>query len=161
MEYNHVRPYVYSHSNPLTNYGHNNQSVGHQWGGNFKEFIAIVRYHKGRYFADAKLTYGTRGLDFDTLEDGFNYGGNIYKSYDEKRPYDSGVEVGQGNKTTIVIADFQAGFLVNPASNLKLFGSFIYRNFDPTKETLATFKETTSWFSLGIRADLFNWYFDY
>ena len=161
LEYNHVRPYVYSHSNPLTNYGHSNQSMGHQWGGNFKEFVAIARYYKGRYFADAKFTYGTRGLDFDTLEDGFNYGGNIYKSYDEKRLYDSGVEVGQGNKTTIVIADFQAGYLVNPASNLKLFGSFIYRNFDPTKETLATFKETTSWFSLGIRADLFNWYFDY
>lgn len=161
LEYNHVRPYVYSHSNPLTNYGHNNQSVGHQWGGNFKEFIAIARYHKGRYFADAKLTYGTRGLDFDTLEDSFNYGGNIYKPYEDKRPYDLGVKVGQGNSTTIVIADFQAGYLVNPASNLKLFGSFIYRNFDPTKETLATFKETTSWLSLGIRADLFNWYFDY
>jgi hypothetical protein len=161
LEYNHVRPYVYSHSNPLTNYGHNNQSVGHQWGGNFKEFIAIARYHKGRYFADAKLTYGTRGLDFDTLEDSFNYGGNIYKPYEDKRPYDLGVKVGQGNSTTIVIADFQAGYLVNPASNLKLFGSFIYRNFDPTKETLATFKETTSWFSIGIRADLFNWYFDY
>jgi hypothetical protein len=50
-----VRPYVYSHSVPITNYGHNNQSIGHQWGGNFKEFIAIARYHKGRYFADAKL----------------------------------------------------------------------------------------------------------
>jgi hypothetical protein len=41
-----VRPYVYSHSVPITNYGHNNQSIGHQWGGNFKEFIAIARYHK-------------------------------------------------------------------------------------------------------------------
>jgi hypothetical protein len=51
---------------PITNYGHNNQSIGHQWGGNFKEFIAIARYHK-RYFADAKITAGTRGLDFDTL----------------------------------------------------------------------------------------------
>jgi hypothetical protein len=55
LEYNHVRPYVYSHSVPITNYGHNNQSIGHQWGGNFKEFIAIARYHKGRYFADAKI----------------------------------------------------------------------------------------------------------
>jgi hypothetical protein len=27
-------------------------------GGNFKEFIAIARYHKGRYFADAKITAG-------------------------------------------------------------------------------------------------------
>jgi hypothetical protein len=67
LEYNHVRPYVYSHSVPITNYGHNNQSIGHQWGGNFKEFIAIARYHKGRYFADAKLLQ-VLGLDFDTVD---------------------------------------------------------------------------------------------
>jgi hypothetical protein len=161
LEYNHVRPYVYSHSNPITNYAHNNQSVGHQWGGNFKEFIAIARYHKGRYFADAKVTVGTRGLDFDTTEDGFNYGGNIYKDYDEKRPFDSGVKVGQGNETAIFIADIQGGYLVNPATNLKIFGSYIYRSFDPTKNTATTFNESTNWFTLGLRADVFNWYFDY
>jgi len=69
--------------------------------------------------------------------------------------------VGQGNKTTIMIADVQAGYLVNPATNLKLFGSLIYRNFDPTQETLSTFKESTTWVSLGLRCDIFNWYFDY
>ncbi len=161
LEYNHVRPYVYSHSMPITNYGHNNQSLGHQWGGNFRELIGIARYHKGRYFADAKITMGTRGLDFDTTEDSFNYGGNIYKDYDEQRPFDSGVKVGQGNKTAIFIADMQAGYLVNPSTNLKLFGSFIHRNFNPSKNTLETFKESTSWLSLGLRADVFNWYFDY
>lgn len=161
LEYNHVRPYVYSHSNPITNYGHNNQSVGHQWGGNFKEFLLIARYHKDRYFADAKITMGTRGLDFDTTEDSFNYGGNIYKDYDEKRALNSGVKVGQGNKTAVFITDIQAGYLINPATNLKLFGSYIYRSFDPTKNTATTFNESTNWFTLGIRSDVFNWYFDY
>jgi hypothetical protein len=161
LEYNHVRPYVYSHSNPITNYGHNNQSMGHQWGGNIREFLAIARYHQGRYFADAKITIGTRGLDFDTTEDSFNYGGNIYKDYDEKRPYDSGVKVGQGNKTAVFIADVQAGFLVNPATNLKFFASYIYRSFDPSQNTVATFNQSTNWFTLGLRADVFNWYFDY
>ena len=161
LEYNHVRPYVYSHSMAITNYGHNNQSMGHQWGGNFKELIAIARYHKGRYFADAKVTVGTRGLDFDTAADSFNYGGNIYKDYDKKRPFDSGVKVGQGNKTAVFIADLQGGYLVNPATNLKFFGSYIFRSFDPTKNTLTTFNESTNWFSLGLRADIFNWYFDY
>lgn len=160
LEYNHVRPYVYAHSDPLTNYGHNNQSMGHQWGGNFQEFIAIARYFKGRWFADAKLTYGKRGLDFDN--DGIlnNYGSNIYKDYDN-RPFDKGVTVGQGNKTTIMIADLQAGYLINPATNLKLFGSLIYRNFDPTMNNAIDFKENTTWFSVGIRADISNWYFDY
>jgi hypothetical protein len=161
VEWNSVRPYVYSHSAVITNYGHNNQSVGHQWGGNFKELIAIARYHKGRWLADAKLTVGTRGLDFDTAEDSYNYGGNIYKSYDVKRPYDTGVKIGQGNKTSIFIADLQGGYLINPMTNLKLFGSLIYRNFDPTQETATTFKQSTTWFSVGLRSDIFNWYFDY
>lgn len=161
VEYNRVRPYVYSHSAIITNYGHNNQSVGHQWGGNFKELIAIARYHKGRWLADAKLTVGTRGLDFDTATDSYNYGGNIYKSYDVKRPYDTGVKIGQGNKTNVFIADVQGGYLINPMTNLKLFGSLIYRNFDPTQETATTFKQSTTWFSIGLRSDIFNWYFDY
>jgi len=161
LEYNHVRPYVYSHSAVITNYGHNNQSIGHQWGGNFEEFVAIGRYHKGRYYADAKFTVGKRGLDFDTAEDSYNYGGNIYKSYDVDRPYDKGVKVGQGNKTNVFIADIQGGYVVNPMTNLKFFGSFLYRNFDPTQETATTFKQSTTWFTIGLRSDIFNWYFDY
>ena len=161
VEYNHVRPYVYSHSDPITNYGHNNQSLGHQWGGNFKEFIAIARYHHGRYFADAKVTVGERGLDFNNATDNFNYGSNIYLSYNDNRPYDTGVNIGQGNKTSIFITDLQAGYLINPATNMKLYGSFIYRNFNPTTETATAIKESTTWFSVGLRCDIFNWYFDY
>lgn len=161
LEYNHVRPYVYSHSTPITNYGHNNQSIGHQWGGNFKELIAIARYHRGRYFADAKVTLGTRGLDFDSSEDSFNYGGNIYKQYDENRPFDSDVKVGQGNKTAVFIADLQGGYLVNSATNLKLFASYIYRSFDPMENTPDTFNKSTNWFTIGLKSDIFNWYFDY
>jgi hypothetical protein len=161
LEYNHVRPYVYSHSDPLTNYGHANQSMGHQWGGNFEELLAIARYHKGRLFADAKITYGVRGFDFASSGAKSNYGGAIYRDYDIERSADTGVKVGQGNKTNVVITDLQAGYLVNPMTNLKFFGSFIYRSFDPNQNTATTFKESTTWFSLGIRSDVFNWYFDY
>lgn len=161
LEYNNIRPYVYSHSDPLTNYGHNNQSMGHAWGGNTRELIAAARYHKGRYFADAKLTYGIRGLDFNTATDSLNYGGNIYRDYDENRAFDKNVKIGQGNKTTIVIADLQAGYLVNPATNLKVFANYMYRSFDPKTETDFVKQTTTSWFTVGIRTDIFNFYFDY
>lgn len=161
LEYNHIRPYVYSHSDPLTNYAHTNQSMGHQWGGNAKELLAIARYHKGRIFGDAKITYGVRGLDFASSGAKSNYGGNIYRDYDLDRYADTGVKVGQGNETNIFIADLQAGYLINPMTNLKLFGSFIYRNFDPMKDTATAVKENTAWFSIGLRSDVFNWYFDY
>lgn len=160
-EYNHVRPYVYAHSEALTNYGHNNQSLGHQWGGNFKEFVGIARYNYKRYFADAKITFGRRGLDFTDSGANSNFGANIYRDYEEERYADTGVVIGQGNRTTIFIADMQAGYLINPATNLKLFGSLIYRNFNPTTDNLTDFKESTTWFSVGVRCDIFNWYFDY
>ena len=160
-EYNIVRPYVYSHSEAITNYGHNNQSLGHQWGGNFKELVAIARYHNGRYYADAKLIIGTRGLDFNNATDTYNYGSDIYRSYNESRPYETGVVVGQGNKTNVFMADLQAGYLINPATNMKLFGSLLYRNFSPATETATAIKESTTWLSVGLRCDVFNWYFDY
>ena len=161
VEYNQIRPYVYSHSNPLTNYAHNNQSMGHNWGANFRELIGVARYFKGRYFGEAKLIYGQRGFDFNSSTDTFNYGGNIYLDYDDNRPYDTGVSIAQGNKTSVMIADLQLGYIVNPSANLKVFGNFMYRNFDPTAETVSTLKSNTTWFSIGLRTDLFNWYFDY
>jgi len=161
VEYNHVRPYTYSHLDALTNYGHNNQSMGHPWGGNFKELVFITRYNKGRYFADFKFTYGLRGLDFNTTTDPANYGSNIYLSYDSNRPFDTGVKVGQGNTTTLYMTDLQLGYLVNPNTNMKLFGSIIYRSSNPFEENALYLKESTTWFSLGLRCDVFNWYFDY
>jgi len=160
-ECNIVRPYVYSHSNPLTNYGHNNQSMGHQWGGNFREVVFMARYFKGRYFADAKVNLGVRGLDYNTASNNFNYGSNIYLDYDDNRPFNTGVSVGQGNKTNILMGDLQVGYVINPSTNLKVFANVIYRNFDPAATTPTTFSENTTWFSIGLRTDLFNWYFDY
>jgi len=161
VEYNHVRPYVYAHSEAITNYGHNNQSLGHQWGGNFQEFLVIGRYNKGRLYADAKFTVGVRGLDFNPSENTGNYGSNIYLSYEQNRPLNEGVTIGQGNKTHVMIADIQAGYLVNPSTNLRLFANFIYRNFDPMADTAAFSKDSTAWFTIGLRSDVFNWYFDY
>lgn len=160
-EYNAVKPYVYSHSEVLTNYGHNNQSMGHNWGANLNELVGILRYYKGRFFGEAKINLGVRGLDFDTSTDSKNYGSNIYKDYDLNRPFDKGVSIGQGNKTNVIIGDLNIGYLVNPNANLKLFANFIYRSFSPKVDTLTNFKENTTWFSIGLRSDVFNWYFDY
>lgn len=159
-EYNRVRPYTYSHNTITLNYGHNNQSMAHLWGANFSEAILIARYHYKRWFADAKLIYGTRGLDFNTETDSFSYGGDIFTS-ENQRPFDTGVTVGQGNETNVLHAELQGGYLVNPATNMKLFAYVSYRDFDPNATTATTFKSNTVWFSLGLRTDLFNWYFDF
>jgi len=159
VEYNQVRPYTYSHNTVVLNYGHNNQPMAHLWGANFRELILIGRYDYRRWFADAKFIFGTRGLDFNTAEDSFSYGGDIYENYNN-RPFDTGVKIGQGNKTKTFLAELQGGYVVNPVSHLKLFTNVSFRNFNPEAETPTAFKSNTVWFTLGVRTDLFNWYID-
>jgi len=160
MEYNRVRPYTYSHNTIVLNYAHDNQSMAHLWGSNFSETILIGRYHYNRWFADAKIVFGKKGFDFNNDVDDFSYGGDIYRNYNE-RPFESGVTVGQGNTTNIFHFEIQSGYVLNPTTNLKLFAYVSYRDFNPDADTAASFKNSTLWFSLGLRTDLFNWYFDF
>lgn len=160
LEYNQVRPYTYSHNTIVNNYAHSNQPMAHLWGANFREFILIGHYHYQRWFADAKFIFGTRGFDFNDGTDNYSYGGDIYRNYNE-RPYDTNVRIGQGNTTTTFHADVQGGYIINPVSHLKIFTNISYRNFNPEANTATHFKNSTVWFNLGLKTDLFNWYFDY
>ena len=160
IEYNRVRPYTYSHNTIVLNYAHDNQSMAHLWGANFSETILIGRYHYNRWFADAKIVFGNKGFDFNDEFDDYSYGGDIYRNYNE-RPFDTDVRVGQGNTTNIFHFELQSGYVLNPTTNLKLFTYVSYRDFNPDADTAASFKNSTLWFSLGLRTDLFNWYFDF
>ncbi|MDT0648787.1 energy transducer TonB [Autumnicola edwardsiae] len=160
-EYNQVRPYTYSHNSEVVlNYGHNNQSMAHLWGANFREIIAIARYKNERLYGHAKLIYGKRGFDFNNGINNASYGGDIYRNYNE-RPFDDGVEIGQGNTTTSFFTEVEGGYIINPATNLKLYGKFIYRNFDTQVKTPAYSDNSTTWINFGLRTDIFNWYYDY
>ncbi|MEP5256385.1 MAG: energy transducer TonB [Winogradskyella arenosi] len=159
-EYNRVRPYVYSHNTQVLNYANFNQPMAHLWGANFKELVLIGRYHYKRWFGDAKFIIGQRGLDFNTDEDNFSYGGDIYRDYNDRNA-DTGIVVGQGNTTNSFMTEIQAGYVLNPATNLKLFTNIIYRDYNPDVTTASTQSSNTLWFSLGVRTDLFNWYNDF
>ena len=158
-EYNQVRPYTYSHNTITLNYAHNNQPMAHLWGANFRELVLIGRYQKDRWFGEAKMIAGIRGFDVNDGTDNFSYGGDIYRNYND-RPFDTGVSIGQGIKTTTLNASAQLGYLVNPASNLKAFVNLSYRNYNPEAETPSVLNNSTVWINFGVRTDLFNWYFD-
>jgi len=159
-EYNRVRPFTYSHNTVVLNYGHNNQSMAHTLGANFSEFIAIARYDYGRIFADAKFIFAKRGFEFNTPEDSFFYGGSIYGTEDD-RERDNGYELAGGNTAQFFHMELQGGYIINPATNLKVYGSLIYRDLNPKQDTPTVFKSQTTWVNFGIRTDLFNWYNDF
>ncbi|MGB8373881.1 MAG: gliding motility protein RemB, partial [Salegentibacter sp.] len=159
-EYNQVRPYTYSHNTGVLNYGHNNQSMAHLWGANFREVVGIARYKQGRVYGNLKLIYGKRGFDFNDGKDDAAYGGDIYRS-ERERPLETGVEIGQGNTAISFFSEVETGYIINPATNLKIYASFIYRNFKPDVNTAAQFDNSTAWVNFGLRTDIFNWYYDY
>jgi hypothetical protein len=159
-EYNQVRPYTYSHNSIVLNYAHNNQSMAHLWGANFRELVLIGRYNYKRWLGEAKFVAGKRGFDFNTAADSASYGGDIFGDEDT-RPFDTGVAIGQGNTVNSIYASGQVSYLVNPTTNLKLFANTTYRNFNPDVNTAQQFKNSTLWFNIGLRTDLFNWYTDF
>jgi hypothetical protein len=158
LETNYARPYTFSHKSRVLNYGNYSQPIGHSWGANFSEAIGIVRYKKERWSFGGKLILGVKGFDFEDEE--VSYGGNIYQSY-EDRYRDIGNQLAQGNTAVILVADAQGNYLLNPLNSLSIFACFTYRKFY-LKSSRVPFPEgDTAWFSAGIRADLFNWYFDF
>lgn len=157
-EFNWARPYTFSHGEVELNSGHYNQSITHLWGANFYEVIGIARYSKNRWFGSVKLVAGNKGFDFNGTD--VSYGGDIWRSYNE-RLSDEGNEVGQGNSTNIFIADLQAGYVVNPATNLQLFGGLTLRNFSPDQSSIKVTQDNTTWFTIGLKSNLFNWYHDF
>ncbi len=158
-EFNLARPYTFSHFDDSTlNYAHFNQPIGHLWGSNFWELVGIAQYRKDRWFGNAKLVVGKKGFDFENNPTSF--GGDIYAS-NNNRTGDTGVELLQGNETNILIGDLQAGYIVNPSTNLRFFAGVTLRNFDPATQSTNFREENTTWFTVGLKTDLFNWYFDF
>lgn len=158
-EYNRVRPFAYSHNTIILNYGHNNQPLAHTLGANFSELIAIARYRKDRWYGDAKVIVAKRGLELNEDNIPF-YGGNIYGTEDN-RLSDDGNDLGQGNSTNFFHTELEGGYLINPTTNLKVYASVIYRDFNPEINNALNSSASTVWLNFGLRTDLFNWYYDY
>ncbi|MFC2127676.1 gliding motility protein RemB [Bacteroidota bacterium] len=159
-EYNWVRPYTFSHKTPIYNYGHYGESLAHSWGANFKETILIARYKKDRLAANLKIVLGEKGYDPDPLDTSVSYGGDIYKPY-TNRIQDYNNEVGQGEKANVLNTDLQVSYLINPRTDLKLFTGIVYRKFTPENTGATLLASNTTWFTIGLKVDLFNWYLDF
>ena len=157
-EFNYARPYTFAHRDPLLNFANNNQPLGHLWGANFWELVGIARYKKDRWSGMAKLVIGKKGFDF--VDEAVSYGGNIFQSYND-RLGDTGNSLAQGNEATLFHIDLQGNYLLNPVNNLSLFAGVSYRNFDINANTNGFSAGNNFWIRAGIRADLFNWYFDF
>ncbi len=152
LEFNTIRPYTYGHGKQIVNYSHFYQSLAHPFGANFKETIFEVQYRYKRWYIHNILNFAQKGFDFD---DTYHYGGNInaYIYPENKGDY---IQTLQGNLGKLLQNNLEAGYLLNPATNLKIFGGVLYRKTQIEQEINLVKNETTRYFYLGIRTDLWN-----
>jgi len=165
-EYNYVRPYTYAHHNPQQNYAHYNQPLAHPLGANFSEFLIITNYRWKRWEVDGKINFAKYGDNIKN--DPKSYGHDLYMStgnYAEEegltgmgsgRPSDFGIEMYQGNLTTVNLKNFNIAYVVNPKTNLKINLGLSLRDFKSEEAEMQT-----QFINFGIQSDLFNHYYDF
>lgn len=106
-EINRVRPFTYTHRDSVADYTHYNQPLAHPLGANFNEIIGIVNYQP-----IPKLSFYGRLIvyqkGYDGI-DGFNWGGNIFRNY-EDRDEEYGFGVADGRKKTVANAMLQVSY---------------------------------------------------
>ena len=159
-----MRPYTYAHHNPQQNYAHYNQPLAHPLGANFAEKLLIINYRKDRWFARAQLMLAKYGDKIK--EDPTSYGNDVYMSTGEfeepsgfihsGRPSDFGITMYQGNLTKVNFLQFNFGYLLNLKTNLKIDFGIIKRELVNDSE-----EQNTLYYSIGLKTDLFNHYYDF
>jgi hypothetical protein len=159
LEWNGSRPYTYSHNFPESNYTHFMESIAHPWGANFKELVINVNYGWKRFTADLHLSSGVIGLDAG----GDNWGNNLFLNYNTgngANRFDN--FIGQGVNMNMLFIDFRAGYILNPATNLRLEGGLTLRNLVNTASGNTGIQDSkTQFVYFGMRTAIFNNYFDF
>ncbi len=98
VEWNRVRPFMYTHQNQFTSYSNYAQPLAHPLGANFNEYIGTLRWQAiPRLWLEGNLLYATYGQS----PAGTNFGESVIESY-TTRTQDYGNEIGQGNSNTLI-----------------------------------------------------------
>lgn len=107
LEYNRVRPFMYTSFSSLNAYVNYNQNMAHPLGANFHEGIAIIRYQPvDRIFITTKLLMATYGNDTN----GSNWGSDIRLSY-INRVREYGNVIGQGVTTNLYLGEMIVSYM--------------------------------------------------
>ncbi|MCF6241334.1 MAG: hypothetical protein L3J74_08325 [Bacteroidales bacterium] len=147
-EYNQAQPYTYAHEELLSSYSNYNQPLAHPAGSGFSEITGILDYRFRDLFVNIKYTRLINSLD--TLN--ANFGSNIFLS-------DTGTGgdvIGQGIKNTTQNLSISFGLTINPVTNFKIYAEVWKRSVENSLQV-----SDELYFSLGIKTDINNYYFDF
>ncbi|MBA3649075.1 MAG: hypothetical protein H0W62_11080 [Chitinophagales bacterium] len=147
LEWNHVRPYTYTHYDTVSSYTNYNQALAHPLGANFNEWTGKIRYQPVfPVTIQWRWTFARQGNDTS----GLNYGANIFFPTDQTNVihiYNN--EVGQGVKTKLFLSELSAAWMIK--HNLYVDVSYVYRR---TRSNVSSSASSTSVFQAGVRMNI-------
>lgn len=150
-ELNAVKPFTYSHTTSLENYGNYYQSMAHPLGANFIEGLMLVQYNYNRVGLSFKAIKAKYGTD----ENGVNYGQNIYRSYDDGRN-EYGNKILQGQLNDVFISECKFSYLINPKWNINFELGYRFK-----RHKVESITKDYNYIFFGFRTNLFNSDVDY
>ncbi|MDW8393320.1 MAG: hypothetical protein RMK52_03640 [Chitinophagales bacterium] len=143
-EWNHIRPYMYSHADSLTTYTHYNAALAHPLGANVKEWVVQARYQPlAALRLSATWLLAQQGVDTS----GSNWGSDIFFAttmFNVMQEF--GNRTGQGVPYRLQILSLQASYMVK--HNLFIDASLTWRQ---AWQTVPEHQDTTWIYRLGIR----------
>ncbi|HLW29636.1 MAG TPA: hypothetical protein VKX29_02180 [Brumimicrobium sp.] len=141
FEYNQASRNLYAADNQRMAYTHFNLPLAHSLGNGFKEVIVRSAYQWKRIFIEAEAVYYKANQTMDSKS-------NLFESKQ--------VAFGENN-TTVLNGSVELGYLVNPATRLRVFVNANYR----TSTSNLGGEISYGVLSFGIRSALSNQYFDF
>lgn len=148
LEANAVRPFTYSHTNDLANYGNRNDVLAHPYGANFIELLGEAKFVWNKNLIRLFASAGWEGWDRDDV----SYGSNIYVPY-TLRPKNYGYHLGTGLLNIFSRLNLNFARPLTPKGKIHAFGEIQFR-FDSALDS-KKFKVIPTF---GIRSFLWNDY---
>jgi hypothetical protein len=142
LEFNTVRPYSYASDTITTAYTHNNESLAHPLGANFKEGIFVADYSYKQWWFRVEAMAARYGVDTSALVD---YGQNIFKPLYLHSKEDN-IQTGQGIYTRLYYGDVRIAYILNKKTNMRLETGATVR-----REENKLSRYTDVYFYFGIR----------
>ena len=144
-----VRPYTYSHDNPILAYGNLYQPLAHPSGANFYEVLGRIKYFRRDFGISSEFFVSLYGEDIDSLD----YGKDIFRSYFD-RVGDFGIVIGQGKR--------QMMYYWNLFLSKKVFGSYWFKAGLGLKLIRSNSNKTYPFFYIALSRGIINfrndWY---
>ncbi len=132
LEYDYIRPFIYSHDRPINCYSMYCQPIANPYGANLKEAVVNLKYKMQHFDFDLLIDCVKRGMDFDI----YSYGNNIMRPY-TSRHHSTGNYVGQGVGVKVYNVSLDARWRPDALRDFSVFARVGVQHGDKSDNTFA------------------------